>query len=51
MNKVDLKNIFTKKVQDYTYVILFLLIFSIFIIFAINPSLKTAFSLTKEKKI
>lgn len=42
------KNIFSKS-QDYTYIILFLIIFSIFIFFAINPSLKTAFSLKKEK--
>lgn len=49
MEKIELKKIFTKKNQDYTYVVLFLIIFSIFIFFAINPSLKTAFSLKKEK--
>lgn len=46
----NIKNIFNKKIEDYTYVILFLLVFSIFIFFAIWPSLKTAFSLLKEKK-
>jgi Tfp pilus assembly protein PilO len=44
------KAIFSKKTQDYTFVVLFLLIFSVFIFFAINPSLKTAFSLKKEEK-
>ena len=43
------KSIFTKKTQDYTFVVLFLLVFSVFIIFAISPSLKTAFSLKKEE--
>jgi len=43
------KTIFSKKVKDYTFVILFLLIFSIFIFFAIRPSLTTAFSLKKEE--
>ncbi len=42
--------IFYKKVTDYTFIVLFLLIFSIFIFFAIRPSLKTAFSLRKEEK-
>lgn len=45
-----IKKFFNKKVEDYTYVILFLLTFLIFIFFAIRPSLKTAFSLLKEKK-
>lgn len=44
------KSIFTKKTQDFTFIILFLFIFSVFIFFAINPSLKTAFSLKKEEK-
>ncbi|MBI5127618.1 type 4a pilus biogenesis protein PilO [Candidatus Roizmanbacteria bacterium] len=43
------KSIFTKKTQDYTFVVLFLSVFSIFIVFAISPSLKTAFSLKKEE--
>ena len=44
------KSVFSKKTRDYTFIVLFLLIFSVFIIFAINPSLKTAFSLKKEEK-
>lgn len=51
MDKKDLlKTIFNQKTQDYTYAILFLLIFSVFIILAINPSLKTAFSLKKQEQ-
>lgn len=42
--------IFNKKTTDYTFVVLFLLIFSMFIIFAIRPSLTTAFSLKKEEQ-
>lgn len=49
MENNPLKSIFNQKTQDYTFVILFFLIFSIFIFFAINPSLKTAFSLKKEE--
>lgn len=49
MRKNNIKNIFNKKIEDYTYIVLFLIIFSIFIFFAISPSLKTAFSLKKEK--
>ena len=44
-----LKSIFEKKSGDNIYVIFFLLIFSIFIIFAIKPSLMTAYSLKKEE--
>lgn len=43
------KSIFVKKTGNYISVILFLLVFSIFIIFAIKPSLTTAFSLKKEE--
>lgn len=43
------KDIFSKKVTDYTFAILFFLIFSIFIVFAIRPSLTTVFSLKKEE--
>ncbi|MBI5123264.1 type 4a pilus biogenesis protein PilO [Candidatus Roizmanbacteria bacterium] len=43
------KSIFVKKTGDYISVIFFLLIFSIFIVFAIKPSLTTAFSLKKEE--
>src|SRR3989344_8082206 len=43
------KSIFQKKRGNYIFIIFFLLIFSIFIIFAIKPSLTTAFSLKKEE--
>lgn len=43
------KSIFVKKTGDYIFIIFFLLIFSVFIIFAIKPSLTTAFSLKKEE--
>lgn len=43
------KKIFTKKATDYTFTILFFLIFSLFILFAIKPSLTTAVSLKKEE--
>jgi Tfp pilus assembly protein PilO len=43
------KSIFVKKTSNYIFVILFLLIFSVFIVFAIKPSLTTAFSLKKEE--
>lgn len=50
MDKIVLpKGLFTKKTRDYTVAILFLLIFSGFIFFAIRPSLITAFSLNKER--
>ena len=43
------KSIFEKKTADYLFIIFFLLIFSIFIVFAIKPSLTTAYSLKKEE--
>jgi len=43
------KSIFEKKSGDYIFIIFFLLIFSVFIIFAIKPSLATAYSLKKEE--
>ena len=50
MKKIKIsKSIFTKKTIDYTFVILFLVIFSIFILAAIKPSLTTATSLKKEE--
>lgn len=50
MNNVKIpKNIFSKKAVDYTFAVLFFLIFSVFIVFAIKPSLTTAVSLTKEE--
>lgn len=49
MEKINFKEIFTKKVRDYTFAVLFLMIFSGFITFAIRPSITTAFSLKKEE--
>jgi len=43
------KSVFQKKSADYIFIIFFLLVFSIFIAFAIKPSLTTAFSLKKEE--
>jgi Tfp pilus assembly protein PilO len=48
-NKI-IEKIFSEKTRDYTFAILFFLIFSVFIFFAIRPSLTTAFSLQKEEK-
>jgi ABC-type multidrug transport system fused ATPase/permease subunit len=50
MEKIEIsKSIFTKKTKDYSFVVLFLVIFSVFIVFAIRPSLSAAFSLRKEE--
>lgn len=38
-----------KHAQDYTYISLFFLVFSIFVIFIIQPSLSTAFTLKEEE--
>lgn len=43
------KTIFQKKSAEYVYIVFFLIIFSVFIIFAIKPSLTTAYSLKKEE--
>lgn len=43
------KSIFVRNNSNYIFIIFFLLIFSVFIIFAIKPSLTTAFSLRKEE--
>lgn len=48
LNKIS-KSIFTKESGEYIFITFFFLVFSIFIIFAIEPSLKTAFSLKKEE--
>jgi Tfp pilus assembly protein PilO len=48
-NKI-IERIFSEKARDYTFAVLFFLIFSVFIFFAIRPSLTTAFSLQKEEK-
>lgn len=44
------KSVFKKKNADYIFIIFFLLVFSVFINFAIKPSLTTAYSLKKEEK-
>ncbi len=44
------KKIFSKKTRDYTFTILFFVIFSLFILFAIKPSLTTAASLKREEE-
>lgn len=50
MQKIKISSsIFTKKTRDYTFAILFLIVFSIFIMAAIRPSLTTATSLKKEE--
>jgi len=43
------KKIFTQKARDYTFTIVFFLTFSLFILFAIKPSLTTATSLKREE--
>jgi len=42
------QKITSRRVKDYSYVIVFFLIFSFFILFAIRPNLETAFGLQKE---
>lgn len=49
-DKSLLKSVFTQKAKDYSFAVLFFLVFSVFIIFAISPSLRTAFSLKKEEQ-
>lgn len=50
MNKFRIsKDIFSKKITDYTFSILFFLIFSSFVVFAIRPSLTSIFALKKEE--
>lgn len=49
MNKEELlSKVLNKKVQDYSFLIFFFLIFAIFVFFAIRPNLITAFSLQRE---
>lgn len=45
-----IKKLFSEKTKDYTNFSLFFIIFSISVVFAIKPSLTTAFSLKKEVK-
>ncbi len=46
--KLSFKKIFTKKTIDYTYTILFLIIFSFFIFFVIRPNLLSIFQANKK---
>lgn len=49
MNREDLiKKVVNKKVKDYTFVVFFFLIFSIFVFFAIRPNVLTAINLQNE---
>lgn len=45
-----LRQIGSKKAKDYTFASLFFIVFSVFVFFAIRPSLVTAFSLKKEEE-
>lgn len=47
--KEIVKKLTTDPAKNYTYLALFFLIFAVFIIFAIRPSLKTAVTLKKEE--
>lgn len=47
-NKQLLAKIQDKKVQNYSFLIIFFLIFAVFVYFGIRPNLVTAFSLNKE---
>lgn len=46
---IILKHFFNKKAQSYGYVVVFLVIFSFFIIFIIKPNINLVFQLNKEK--
>lgn len=49
MNKNDiLSKVLNKKVQDYSFLVFFFLIFAVFVFFAIRPNLLTAFRLQSE---
>ncbi|MDO8497898.1 MAG: type 4a pilus biogenesis protein PilO [bacterium] len=49
MNRTDLvEKLMNKKVKDYSFTVLFFVIFAFFAIFVIKPNLSTAFSLQKE---
>ena len=48
--KKVLENLASDKTKDYTYLSIFFFVFSIFVFFAIRPSLVTAFSLRKEEE-
>ncbi len=44
------KQMNTKRAKDYTFASLFFIVFSIFVFFAIRPSLVTAFTLKKQEE-
>lgn len=48
--KTLLKSIGEKKTKDYTFSIIFFLVFSVFIMFAIRPTLSKAIELQKEEE-
>jgi len=45
-----IKNLDKEKIRDYLYPTIFFLAFSVFIVFAIKPSLSTVFKLINEEK-
>lgn len=49
MESQNLKNLFMKKGEDYISLALFFIVFSVFVIFIIRPSLTEAFALKKEE--
>lgn len=49
MDSALLNKIFTKKTKDYTFMIVFFLIFSFFVLFVIRPNLTTVFNLQRER--
>lgn len=49
MESQNLKNLFMKKREDYIYLSLFFIVFSVFVVFIIRPSLTEAFALKKEE--
>ena len=49
MNREELiQKVMNKKVKDYTFVVFFFLIFSVFVFFAIRPNILTAINLQNE---
>ncbi len=49
MDSAFLEKIFTKKTKDYSFIIVFFLIFSFFVLFVIRPNLTTVFNLQRER--
>ncbi len=48
MNNPLVNKMTAKRIKDYSYVVIFFLIFSFFIFFAIRPNIETAFTLKKQ---